>query len=73
MTYTDEQQAIAYERAALNCMLDRTLGDFFDKLASETKGKSLSRNQMQVLRLGASKGIPSAQRLLADLGNNLPR
>src|SRR5882724_4279550 len=32
MTYADEQQMIAYERAALNCTLNRALDGFVERL-----------------------------------------
>ncbi len=35
MIWADEQQAIAYERAALNCGLERILDRFIERLTGE--------------------------------------
>ena len=44
MTYADEQQMIAYERAALNCILNRA-----NKLAAR-KGVPAARDLLETLR-----------------------
>jgi hypothetical protein len=67
MTYADEQQMIAYERAALNCMLDRALDGFLEKLTAEAKVEGWTRKRMNLVELAARKGHPTAQRLLASL------
>jgi hypothetical protein len=69
MTYADEQQMIAYERAALNCMLDRALGGFVERLAAEAEAKveGWTSKRIQLVEQAARKGHPAAQRLLASL------
>jgi hypothetical protein len=67
MTYADEQQMIAYERAALNCMLDRALGGFIDRLATEAKTEGWTKKRIRLVEIAARKGLPAAQRLLASL------
>jgi hypothetical protein len=63
MTYAGEQQMIAYERAALNCMLDRALGGF----AAKAKVEGWTRKRIQLVEQAARKGHPAAQKLLASL------
>jgi uncharacterized protein YfiM (DUF2279 family) len=67
MTYADEQQMIAYERAALNCMANRALGGFFERLAAEVKAEGWTKKRIEVVKIGARKGFPAAQKLLASL------
>jgi len=67
MTYADEQQMIAYERAALNCMLNRALDGFLEKLTAEAKVEGWTRKRIQLVERAACKGHPAAQKLLASL------
>jgi hypothetical protein len=71
MTYADEQQMIAYERAALNCMLNRTLDGTLERVAQEAKAQGWTRKHVEFVKLAARKGHPSAQKLLQSLKSDL--
>jgi hypothetical protein len=73
MTYVDEQQMIAYERAALNCMLNRALDGFVDRLATEVKVEGWTKKRIRLVEIAARKGVPAAQKLLASLNERSPR
>jgi hypothetical protein len=67
MTYADEQQMIAYERAALSCMLSRALDGFVERLAAEAKVEGWTKKRIKLVEIAARKGVPAAQKLLASL------
>jgi hypothetical protein len=69
MTWADEQQAIAYERAALNCMINQTLDGFLERLSAEAKTKTegWTRNRIKIVELAARKGVPVARDLIETL------
>jgi hypothetical protein len=58
---------IAYERAALSCMLNRALDGFVARLATEAKAERLTKKQIRLVEIAARKGVPAAQKLLANL------
>jgi hypothetical protein len=72
MTYADEQQMIAYERAALICMVNRALDSALERLTEEAKAEGWTRKRIEFVKLAARKGHPAAQKLLQNLRNNLP-
>jgi hypothetical protein len=67
ITYADEQQMIAYERAALNCMLNRALDGFVERLATGAKAEGWTKKRIKLLEIAACKGVPAAQEMLASL------
>jgi hypothetical protein len=67
MTYADEQQMLAYERAALSCMLSGVLGRWFNRISADKKAGRLTGKQIEIVKLAARKGFPTAKKLLAIL------
>jgi hypothetical protein len=72
MTYADEQQMLAYERAAFNCMLNRALDGTLERVAAEAKSQGWTKKHAEFVKLAAQKGHPSAQKLLQSIPSNLP-
>jgi hypothetical protein len=67
MTYADEQQMIAYERAALNCMLNWALDGFVERLATEAKAEGWTTKPVKLVELAARKGVPASRDLMETL------
>jgi hypothetical protein len=67
MTYADEQQMIACERKALNCMLNRALEGFVERLATEAKAEGWTAKRVKLIELAARKGVPAARDLMETL------
>jgi len=63
MTWADEQQAIAYDRAALQLMLDDALEPTFQRLEADAKAGKLTRNELRFVNLAARRGMPRAQKI----------
>ena len=63
MTYADEQQALAYDRAALHLMLDDALEPTFQRLEEGAKTGNLNERELQMVNLAARKGLPRAVRI----------
>jgi len=55
MTWTDEQQAIAYKRAVLNCGLDQTLDRFIERLTTEARTEGWTRKRIKIVEFAAGK------------------
>jgi hypothetical protein len=55
MTWTDEQQAIAYKRAALNCRLDQTLDRFIERLTAEARTEGWTRKRVKIVEFAAGE------------------
>jgi len=63
MTYADEQQALAYDRAALQLMLDDALEPTFQRLEAGAKAGNLNAHELQLVNLAARRGMPRAQKI----------
>jgi hypothetical protein len=66
MTWADEQQAIAYERAALNCGLDQTLDRFIERL-TEARTEGWTRKRIKIVEFAARKGVLAVRELRVTL------
>jgi hypothetical protein len=55
MTWRDEQQAIAYKRAALNCRLDQTLHRFIERLTAVARTEGWTRKRIKIVEFAAGK------------------
>jgi hypothetical protein len=67
MTYVDEQQAVAYERAAFQLMLDDALEPTFQRLEAGAKAGNLKPQELEMVRRAARYGIPRALKIKQDL------
>jgi hypothetical protein len=67
MIWANEQQAIAYERAALNCGLERILDRFIERPTSEVKTEGWTRKRIKIVELAARKGVPAGRDLMETL------
>jgi hypothetical protein len=60
MTYADEQQALAYDRAAFQLMVDDALERTFQRLEESAKTGNLNAQELKLVNLAARKGLPRA-------------
>ena len=67
MTWTDEQQALAYERAAFQLMLDDALEPTFQRLEEGAKAGNLKPQELKMVSLAARRGMPRALKIKQDL------
>jgi hypothetical protein len=66
-TWADEQQAIAYGRAVLNCGLDQTLDRFIERLTAEARTEGWTRKRIKIVEFAARKGVPAVRELRETL------
>ncbi len=71
MTRWEEQQVEAYDRAAFHSMIDSVLHKTLKQLQAQATLGKLSRIQIKMLKLLASRGHREARKLLQRI-NNLP-
>jgi hypothetical protein len=63
MTWTDEQQALAYKRAAFQLMLDDALEPTFQRLEDGAKAGNLKPQELKMVSLAARHGMPRALKI----------
>ena len=63
MTYADEQQAFAYDRAALQALLHDVLELIFQKIEARTKVGDLCPYELEVVSVAVRRGNPQALKI----------
>jgi hypothetical protein len=80
LTFWEEQQVRACDRALIQALVAPSLLDTFESIKREAKRGPLNRHQIKMIKLFARNGFPGAQELLQkcsqctvkDRKNNLP-
>jgi hypothetical protein len=73
MTWADEQQGIALERAALATLVDSAVDSMLREIEADKKTGKVTRKQIKIVELVARKGFPAAKKLLQSLKSDFRR
>jgi len=73
MTFWEESQIKALERAAYICMVDSVLQPTLKRLEADSKAGTLSKRELMVVKFLAQRGVPIALKILQKHRDQTPR
>jgi hypothetical protein len=72
MTWWEESEIRALERAAFSCMIESAIQPGLKALEALAKAGKLSKRHVKTISLLARRGVPIAKKILEKYQNNLP-